>query len=172
MTRRRKEKVPIPPNNQMSLTTKLRLETELAEIEKLLETAGVDIGEVGGTSDWHDNPALEAARENFYEIIKKKFRLRIMISQSEIIPPQSKIDQIRIGNTVIVQFEGYQPEKFTILSDQDAFTDESWISSSSPLGQALLNKQTEDDVEFSVRYEGRDIVNSLQVLKILPGEFK
>jgi transcription elongation factor GreA len=81
--------------------------------------------------------------------------LESMIQNAIIIPDHSNAKQkssvIELGSMVKVQrVGGKKPEAYTIVGSTEASPTEGKISNESPLGQALLGKSVDDEVEFAV----------------------
>jgi len=152
----------------MTTTTKNRLIAELSESKVKVAEAEKAIGDAGGTSDWHDNFALDQAFLIFDKTMNRKFFLEAAIQQAIIIEPRQEVDIIKMGNSALVQYEGVsEPETFTILGEQDAFTKDDWISFLSPLGSDLIGKKEGDIVTFKIK----DRENKLTIIEVLPGNF-
>jgi len=81
--------------------------------------------------------------------------LESMIQNAIIIPDHSNAKQkssvIELGSMVKVQrVGGKKPEAYTIVGSTEASPTEGKFSNESPLGQALLGKSVDDEVEFAV----------------------
>lgn len=153
----------------MTQATRQRLSRELEEVAEVLRVAMLSIGGTGGTSDWHENFAYEQAHRDveFHSI-----RLRMLekrLTDVELIQPRTNIDDIGIGNSVMVQFSDMEePEVFTILGEADSGTKEGWISYLSPLGRNLIGRMKGDSVNLSVK--NNNIV--VRIVDVFPGDFE
>lgn len=155
--------------NLMSQFTYDSLLREAEEIRNNVNRSLLDIGEAAGSgSDWHDNAAFDHANMR-HDVESLQLRnIQAKLTDVEIIKPSIKIDQVNIGNSVIVKFHGEnENETFTILGPSDARRHEGWISFESALGSNLIGKKKGEIVVFAS--EKQEL--SITIVDILPGDF-
>lgn len=111
------------------------------ELQQKLDEVLLEVGEAGGTSDWHDNAALEHAQHEAALLRGKMRRLLDDIDAAQIVEHVEDVTTVRVGHQVVVQLDDEEdPETYTILGPLFANPLKGIISTESPLGQALLGK--------------------------------
>lgn len=155
------------PNLMTELTYK-RLLKELAKAKDEESKAIKAIGTAAGAeTDWHDNAAYDHAQMQ-YELALSRFRsLKAKVENYKIIEPRQKTDIVSIGNTVVLEFDKGEKQKFTILGADDSGTKESWLSFTTPIATSILNRKVGD----VVKYEFDNNKQNIKIIEILPGEF-
>jgi len=144
---------------------KLKKELEYLEKVKRKEIAE-KLKQAATQGDLKENAEYDAAKEEQSFVEGRIQELKQILAQTEIIKPKSD-NKAQLGSTVeLVLKDGKKKkEKFLIMLVGPAETDLSCnkISIQSPLGQALINKQTGDIVEVETP-AGR---KKYQIVKIL-----
>lgn len=144
--------------------TKKDIEAMEAEIEerrlvirpRLLE----DVKEARAHGDLSENFEYYAAKR---EKNKNESRIRFlerMIKTAEVIPDESKEDEIGMNNTVEVEFEeDGSREKYKIVTTMRGNSLEGLISVESPIGKALMGHKAGDRVHVQVNESyGYDLI--------------
>jgi transcription elongation factor GreA len=98
--------------------------------------------------DLSENAGYDAAKNEQAFVEGRIQTLESIIKNAEIIANTSNGEHVSLGCTVTVQEEGYEPETFQIVGSTEANPGAGRISNESPLGQALLGKVVEDNVEI------------------------
>ena len=75
------------------------------------------------------------------EIIEK-------LARATIVDPGEPSDVIKIGSSVLIEQKDQSTETYTIVGSTEADPRRGKISWESPLGQALLNHQSGDEIEY------------------------
>lgn len=166
------EKKGNPPEvSLMTRTTYSRLEGQLSILRMKYDESLHSVGETAGSScDWHDNFGYDQACRDAQTYFRQVKELEKKLHTAEFIRPRTETQQVGIGNTVIVQFlDEERPEIFTILGPDDSDPDRGWISSKSPVGQAILTKGTGEEIKLKMGEKDKILV--IKILEILPGEF-
>ncbi len=70
------------------------------------------------------------------------------LARASIVDPDGPSDTIKIGSSVIIEQRDQSPETYTVVGSTEADPRRGRISWESPLGQALLNHQPGDEVEY------------------------
>lgn len=160
----------------MKDTVNLMTAKTLARLKDLLQKAIDDeanakkaIGAAAGPeSDWHDNAAYDHANIAYDVAFARLKEIKMKLEHYEIIEPRSEVDQVKVGNTVVIKFENEaEEEKFTILGLDDSGTMKDWISYSTPLAKSILDKKEGESAEFMAGGTRQTV----KIIKILPGEF-
>jgi transcription elongation factor GreA len=109
-----------------------------------------------------ENAEYEAAKNEQAFVEGRILELEHMLAQAKVIEPGESTGAIRIGSTVTVRETGGPPETYTIVGSAEANPKQGLISNESPLGQALLDRRVDDEVEVAapagiLRYKILDI---------------
>ncbi|MCX7835366.1 MAG: transcription elongation factor GreA [bacterium] len=137
----------------MSLEGVKKLERELYE---LLEIQRPDmlmsLQEAREKGDLSENAEYSAAREGLTQIDMQISRIQKLLSRVVLIDENSiQTDQVGLLNTIVI--ENTKTKKrmtYKIVSPEEADPRAGKISSTSPVGKALLGKKVGDEVEVEV----------------------
>jgi transcription elongation factor GreA len=96
--------------------------------------------------DLEENVAYEVAK-NEQAFLEWRIReIEEKLARTRLVELGGPENEIRIGSKVVVQEEGGELETFIIVSTAEASPRDGLISYESPLGQALLGRQEEDEI--------------------------
>ncbi len=70
--------------------------------------------------------------------------LEHILANARVIDAPSQSDTVQIGNTVIIQEDGFEPETYIIVGPAEADPNNGRISNESPLGKALIGRKVGD----------------------------
>ena len=98
--------------------------------------------------DLSENSEYSAAKEELAFIEGRIKEVEELIKNAEIMDPSAS-DGVEIGSEVIVEKDGTE-ERFSIVGEFEADPLEKKLSSTSPIGQALLGKKLGDIVSVEV----------------------
>ena len=159
-------------NTKTNLMTQSTYESLLQEVEIARGNAKqslLDIGEAAGTgSDWHDNAAFDHANIRHDVDSLQLSGIEAKLKDVQIIQPSRKRDQVDVGNSVLVKFQGEDEEEmYTILGPADSGRQPGWISFESPLGSNLMGKKKGETVTFAIERQEQKV----DIVDILPGNF-
>lgn len=141
------------------------LKQKLIEVQEKISQNQLEQGQsIENAADWHDNAAYDMLIAAQRVLCAQEAQIKARLRAAEIIQPRTDTSRVGIGNTVIVQYSGEEPEKFTILGVADSAKKRDWISGLSPLGKALLEKKVGDRVELPQNIQ-------VTILQVLAGEF-
>jgi transcription elongation factor GreA len=143
--------------NDTYLTTEgLRgLEEELEQLRSVRRIEIVERIQAAKEAGVLENAEYEEAKTEQGFVEGRIRGLESMIQNAIIIPNHSNAKQkssvIELGSIVkIQQLGGKKDETYTIVGSTEASPTEGKISNESPLGQALLGKSADDEIEFAV----------------------
>jgi transcription elongation factor GreA len=102
--------------------------------------------EEGG--ELEENAAYEAAKTEQSFLEGRIQEIADKLTRASIVDPHDPSEGIKIGSSVMIQQRNQSPETFTIVGSTEAAPRQGRISWESPLGQALLNHQPGDEIEF------------------------
>lgn len=101
--------------------------------------------------DFSENAAYQMAKGRLRGLNSKIQELEEYLKKVEIIQTSSDTGRVRIGHTVTIELNGKE-QTFTILGSTEANPSLGVISSSSPLGSALMSRHLGEtfDIELPV----------------------
>ena len=151
----------------MTLQGKKLLETELDQLIKIeREQIKTAIAEARALGDLKENAEYSAAKEKQSHIEGRIMELQAKVSRARVVEVKNnKSDRIVFGATVTIIDHKGASITYQIVGEDEAMTDASKISYSSPLGKALIGKEVGQEVvvkapKGDVTYE----VNSVEYL--------
>lgn len=94
-----------------------------------------------------DNDAEVDAAKNEQAFVEGRIReLELILSNARIIEEDRHLDTVEIGAKVVIQENGTDPEKYTIVGAAEANPGNGYISNESPLGKALMGHKAGDEI--------------------------
>jgi len=96
-----------------------------------------------------ENAEYEAAKNEQAFVEGRIQELEVILASARVIDEtaKSKSDVVQVGSTVTIQENGSKPEKYTIVGAAEANPREGRISNESPIGRAILNHRTGEEVQ-------------------------
>ena len=102
-------------------------------------------GDLSENADYHDT------KEKLGFVDGRISRIKGILAMAVVINGVSRSDKVRIGSTVVVQFEGEdEEEQYQIVDSPEASPAAQKISQKSPIGSALIGKKAGDKIEIEV----------------------
>ncbi|GAB4488593.1 MAG: transcription elongation factor GreA [Anaerolineales bacterium] len=125
-----------------------KLKLELTELKgpqrealaKRLREA-IQMGDLSENADYHKAKEDQAFLEGRIQ------ELEYILSAAQIIDSTVATDVVRVGVTVTVQEEDFEPETYYIVGAKEADPRAGKISNESPIGRALMDHKVGDVVE-------------------------
>ena len=115
--------------------------TAREELSKRLRAA-IEQGDLSENADYisakEDQGFLEGKIQELQDTLKNS----VMIEELEV-----DLDEVGVGNTIVIQEENYPPEKYYIVGPKEADPTNGRISLKSPIGNALLGHRVGDSVD-------------------------
>ncbi len=94
-----------------------------------------------------DNDAEVDAAKNEQAFVEGRIRdVELILSNARIIEEDRVLDTVEVGAKVVIQENGTEPEKFTIVGTPEANPGNGYISHLSPLGKALMGHKAGDEI--------------------------
>jgi transcription elongation factor GreA len=94
-----------------------------------------------------DNDAEVDAAKNEQAFVEGRIReVELILSNARIIEEDRVLDTVEIGAKVVIQENGTEPEKYTIVGAAEANPGNCYISNESPLGKALMGHKAGDEI--------------------------
>ena len=136
------------------------LEEELDKLIKRRPQVVINLTNAREQGDLSENAGYHAAKEELGQIDSRVKEIKYLLRVGKI-QESAQIEQISFGNTVTVH-NGEEELTFTVVEGFEADPTNAKISTSSPIGKALINKKMGESVEVETP-NGRII---LKILKI------
>jgi transcription elongation factor GreA len=128
-----------------------KFEDEIQTLEKELKTElPREIKRARELGDLRENAEYQAAKERQRLVEARISMLKMRVSQIQLMN-LDKIphDKVGFGSTVTVHDAAGQAIVYHLVMPEDANVDEGMISTASPIGRALLNKEEGDEIVVS-----------------------
>lgn len=137
------ERVPMTTYGFERLNAELR---DLIKVQRPHIIAAIE--EARGHGDLKENAEYHAAKEKQGFIEGRIAELESKLSRAEVIDPlKLKGDKIMLGATVtLVDVDSDKTVTYAVVGPDEADLEKSRISTTSPIGRALLGKSTGDEV--------------------------
>src|SRR5277367_4907157 len=121
-------------------------------VQKKIPANSKEIAIARSYGDLRENHEYKAAKEMQKILMRQKDELETQLSRSRGADfANANTDTVNIGTIVLAKnLETNESESFTILGAWDSDPDKGIISYLSPVGAALLNHKTGDEVEFEL----------------------
>jgi transcription elongation factor GreA len=125
-----------------------KFEDEIAQLDKELKTElPREIKRARELGDLRENAEYQAAKERQRLVEARISQLAARVSEIQLMNldriPKGKVG---FGSTVTLTEDNGQTIVYQLVMPEDANVDEGLISTASPIGRALLNKEEGDDV--------------------------
>ena len=142
-----------------------RMRTELQQLTRVRRPevvarikAARELGDLKENSDYHAAREEQSFLEGRVRLLEDRLRFAVVIDDT---PDASMVGRVVLGSVVTVELDG-EPTTFTIVGTTDAKPAAGRISTSSPVGAALLGAAAGDEVEVrtprgAVRYVVRSV---------------
>lgn len=125
----------------------VELEKELAYLRDVKRPRTIErMQDAKGGGDWMDQTEYMLIEEELAYLEGRIQELQFMIDRAEIIGPGNEDNIVNIGETVVLQTEDGEIERFTIVGVAEADPASGLVSNESPLGKALLDQKVGDDI--------------------------
>lgn len=139
-----------------------QLTEELKELKNIKRPKCVDrLSKARSMGDLSENSEYTAAKEELNFTDKRIKELEEILKHAQIASTSTNHNLVELGNTVIVESQGEKKE-FTIVGDYEADPVNKKLSTSSPIGKALLGKNVGDKVEIKTP-AGKTIYKIIQI---------
>jgi transcription elongation factor GreA len=125
-----------------------KFEDEIAQLDKELKTElPREIKRARELGDLRENAEYQAAKERQRLVESRISLLQKRVSEIQLMNlDRIPHDRIGFGSTVTLREENGQTIVYQLVMPEDANVDEGLISTASPIGRALLNKEEGDEV--------------------------
>ena len=134
------------------------LEEELDKLIKRRPQVVINLTNAREQGDLSENAGYHAAKEELGQIDSRVKEIKYLLRLGKI-QESGQVEQISFGNTVTVH-NGEEELTFTVVEEFEADPANAKISTSSPIGRALINRKMGESVEV-------ETPNGKIVLKIL-----
>ncbi len=140
------ERIPVTREGLERLTAEL---DELINVRRKAITEA--IAEARSHGDLRENSAYDAARHDQVMNERRIAELEMLVRSADVVDENNlpKDDVVRLGSTVIVDFDG-EEESYTIVGAIEAKPTEGRISNESPMGKEQLGKKPGAVVKYTL----------------------
>jgi len=137
-------------NTQLTQEGFQKLKLELEELKNIKRPNIVNrLTKARSMGDLSENSEYTAAKEELNFIDYKIAELEEILKNVEVVDKGKDGAILELGETVVVESEGKRME-YQIVGEYEADPLKNKISSTSPIGQALLGKRINEEVEITV----------------------
>lgn len=127
-----------------------KLNAELIELRQKRDHLVTQIEEVAQPDESSEDSLAIQLKEELEVVNEKIDKIESTLESSEIINGNGKItEMVQVGSKVKIKIASKLEKEFSIVSELEADPSSNRISDQSPLGQALLGKKINDEVEVS-----------------------
>ena len=125
-----------------------KFEEEIAQLDKELKTElPREIKRARELGDLRENAEYQAAKERQRLVESRISLLQKRVSEIQLMNlDRIPHDKVGFGSTVTLREENGQTIVYQLVMPEDANVDEGLISTASPIGRALLNREEGDEV--------------------------
>jgi transcription elongation factor GreA len=132
---------------QITLEGKKELEQELEELKARRVEIADKIADARDYGDLSENAEYDAAREEQAQVEGRIADIEDILKNAKIIKRKNGVSTVQVGVTVELESGGKQVV-YTIVGPVEADPLEGKISDESPIGQALLGKKEDENIEI------------------------
>ena len=115
--------------------------TAREELSKRLRAA-IEQGDLSENADYISAKEDQGFLEGKIQELQNTLKNSVMIEELEV-----NLDEVGVGNTIIIQEGSYPPEKYYIVGPKEADPTNGRISLKSPIGNALLGHRVGDSID-------------------------
>jgi len=128
-----------------------KLKDELTHLRTVkTEEVGNRLKEARSFGDLSENSAYDEAKDEQGKLYSRIMELDNILENAVVVAEGDfSTEHVGIGNMVLLQYGGDEPEWITVVGSQESDPRNGKISDESPLGRAILEKKKGDIVSFS-----------------------
>ena len=127
-----------------------KLAAELEELKAKRDHLVTQIEEVAQPDETSEDGLATQLKEELEIVYSKIEQLEETLEMAEIISGNApKSNFVQVGSTVKIKISGNPIKKISIVSHMESDPSQNKISDQSPLGQALLGKKVNDEIEVA-----------------------
>ncbi len=140
------------PRYKMSAAHKQKLIEELENLQtvRALEVSE-QIKEARSYGDLTENSEYDEAKTEEVKLYQKIAELKDLVENAEIIDYDSESGNTKVAigcRVTIREIGGFEDEEYQIVASQEADPRNSRISEESPIGRALMGRETGDEIQI------------------------
>ena len=125
-----------------------RLTQELANLKQRQQHLVIQIEEVAQPDETGEDGLAQQLKEELEVVIDKIGKLETSINNAKIINKQKiNCNVVQLGCTVTLKLSSSEQREFQIVDEIEADPSQNKISHISPIGQALLGKKINQEIE-------------------------
>lgn len=129
------------------------IKNKIDELKKVSRPEAVrEVQRLAEMGDFSENAAYQMAKGRLRGINRKIEELENYADHAVVIRPDTHTDTVQLGSTVTVEIRGTR-KTYTILGSLETDPHQGIISSSSPMGSALMGRKAGDVISFKIGNE-------------------
>ena len=134
---------------QLTVTDKMKLEAELAELVEAKKKVAEDIQTARGFGDLSENAEYDAAKAKEAEVYGNIHRIEQILRTANFVDDKAvSTDVVSLGNVVKVKDLEYDEiDEYTLVGFTEADPMKLFVSNESPIGEALMGASVGQIVE-------------------------
>lgn len=143
---------PTAHRGQVTLTAEgyAKLEKELAGLKSQRSQVLEEIQIAAADKDFRENAPLAAAREQKSHLDGRIKEIESTLSQAKIMGQEQDTTRAKLGDTVVLRdLSSGKESSYTLVDPREANPARGRLSVASPLGKAILDKQTGESIEVA-----------------------
>ena len=140
------------PQSQVTLTAEgyAKLESELANLKSQRSQVIEEIQKAAADKDFRENAPLAAAREQKAHLEGRIKEIESILNQAKIMGQHHNTTTAKLGDTVVLcDSSSGKESSYTLVDPREANPVKGRLSVASPLGKAILGRQTGQTVEVA-----------------------
>jgi transcription elongation factor GreA len=123
------------------------LEKELTYLRTVKRPETVEqMQDAKGNGDWMDQTESMLIEQELAFIDGRIQEVQYMLNHTQLIEPGNGDNIVNIGETIVIQTEEDEIERYTIVGMAETDPGKGFISNESPLGRVLLGRKVGDEV--------------------------
>ncbi len=132
------------PKHQISKKGFKKVQQEYQELKKVKRPQVVErVQKARAMGDLSENSEYHSAKESLRFIDRRIRELDEIINNAQVLDEKLDVTTVQIGNKVVIKHDN-KKEEYMIVGEYEADPLKKKISSSSPIGQALIGKKSGD----------------------------
>ena len=136
--------------NQLTQQGYVKLQQEYKELVEKKRPHAIDrLQKARGMGDLSENSEYTAAKDGLAFVEGRIQEIEAILKNAKIVSNHNHNPVIDVGSKIVVQMDG-KTDEFEIVGEFEADPLNKKLSSTSPIGQALLGKKVQDEVEVEI----------------------
>jgi transcription elongation factor GreA len=136
--------------NQLTQQGYVKIQQEYKELVEKKRPYVIDrLQKARGMGDLSENSEYTASKDELAFVEGRILEIEAILKNAKIVASHNHNPVVDVGSKVVVQVDG-NTDEFEIVGEFEADPLNKKLSSTSPIGQALLGKKVQDEVEVEI----------------------